>query len=60
MNSVHNPASVPSPIVRWSRFVVRRRRAVLVAYVALLAIFGGVGFGVFPNLGGEGFDDPSS
>jgi len=58
MNSVHPAAD--SVITRWARFVVRRRRSVLIAYVALLAVFGGVGFGVFPNLGGEGFDDPGS
>ncbi|MFM7552776.1 MAG: MMPL family transporter, partial [Actinomycetota bacterium] len=60
MNSVHPAAPSSSPIARWSRFVVRRRRLVLAAYVVLLAVFGAVGFGVFPNLGGEGFDDPGS
>ncbi|MFM8613010.1 MAG: MMPL family transporter [Actinomycetota bacterium] len=60
MNSVHPAAPSSSPIARWSRFVVRRRRIVLAAYVVLLAVFGAVGFGVFPNLGGEGFDDPGS
>lgn len=60
MNSVHPAAPSPSLLTRWSRFVVRRRRPVLIAYVVLLAVFGAIGFGVFPNLGGEGFDDPGS
>lgn len=60
MNSVHPTAPSPTVIERWSRFVVRRRRAVLAAYVAMLVVFGAIGFGVFPNLGGEGFDDPGS
>lgn len=55
MNDVHT-----TPVARWARFVVRRRRAVLAAYVVGLIAFGAIGVGVFANLQSEGYDDPGS
>lgn len=61
MDSVHStPDFSPGPVERWARFVVRRRRAVLLAYVIGLIAFGVIGAGVFASLQSQGYDDPGS
>ena len=55
-----NDVQIPSRVERWARFVSRRRRFVLLAYVVCLAVFGAVGGGVFGQLQSAGYDDPGS
>src|SRR4051812_18638911 len=45
---------------RLGEFTVRRRKAVLVGSVLLLAVAGVLGGGVFSHLSGGGFNDPSA
>jgi len=61
MNTVHSVGtSRPSAVERWSRFVVRRRRIVLLGYIVALIVFGAIGIGVFASLQSQGYNDPGS
>jgi RND superfamily putative drug exporter len=58
-----DPATDPEPtgiFADLGRLVVRRRRRVLVLFVAGLIVAGGLGSQMFPALQSQGYDDPGS